>query len=394
MYKRPHFKEIKKRLKEPKSFIQVIAGPRQVGKTTLIQQVIQEISIPSVYISADAIANTDTTWLDQQWQNARLKLQIQNHAELLFVIDEIQKVSNWSEIVKANWDKDKLNNTAIKVVLLGSSRLLIQQGLTESLTGRFETTYMGHWSFDEMYNAFNFSAEQFAWFGGYPGAVLLINDSVRWNDYILNSLIETTISKDILLMEQVNKPMLLRKLFELGCLYSGQILSFNKILGQLTDAGNTTTLSHYLLLLDNAGLLTGLEKFSKRNITQRSSSPKFQVQNAALVSALSDYTFENALINTEVWGRHVETAVGVHLLNASKTGNIKLTYWREGNNEVDFILQYQNKVIGLEIKSGKAKVTSGMKKFESRFSPHKIYLISENSLSWKELLKLNPLELF
>lgn len=394
MYKRPHFQDLIKRLNQPKMFIQVITGPRQVGKTTVIQQLIEEIAVPAIYVSADAIANTDLTWLDQQWQNARLNLKTNNHKELILVIDEIQKIQHWSEIVKANWDADKINNINIKLVLLGSSRLLIQKGLTESLAGRFETIYMGHWSFSEMKLAFGLSEEEYVWFGGFPGAVYLMKDEKRWNDYLLNSLIETTISKDILLIERINKPILLKNLFELGCMFSGQILSFNKILGQLHDAGNTTTLSNYLSLLDNVGLLTGLEKFSKGLITQRSSSPKFQVQNTALLSALSNYTFSDALLSNEIWGRHVESAVGVHLLNASKTEDVKLTYWRDGNFEVDFVLEYKNKIVGLEVKTGNSKFTSGMNRFKSQFNPEKLYLISENGLSWKEFLKVNPVDLF
>ncbi len=394
MFKRPHFQELIKRLNEPKSFIQVITGPRQVGKTTLVQQVIEEIGIPAMYISADAVANTDLTWIDQQWQNARLKLKTNQYAELILVIDEIQKISNWSEIVKANWDADKINKINIKLVLLGSSRLLIQHGLTESLAGRFETIYMGHWGYSEMKEAFGLTEEQFVWFGGFPGAAKLLEDEKRWNDYILNSLIETTISKDILLIERINKPILLRNLFELGCMFSGQILSFNKIIGQLHDAGNTTTLSHYLNLLDNVGLLAGLEKFSKGLIMQRSSSPKFQVQNTALLSALSNYSFSDAILNNEIWGRHVESAVGAHLLNATKSGDVKLTYWRDGNFEVDFVLEYKDKIIGLEVKTGNSKFTSGMNRFHSQFNPHKMYLIAENGFSWKEFLNINPVDLF
>lgn len=394
MYKRPHFQDLIKRLKQPKMFIQVITGPRQIGKTTVIQQVIEEIAIPTIYVSADAIANTDLTWLDQQWQNARLNLKTNHYPELILVIDEIQKIQNWSEIVKANWDADKINKINIKVVLLGSSRLLIQKGLTESLAGRFETIYMGHWSFFEMKLAFGLSEEEYVWFGGFPGAVYLLKDEKRWNDYLLNSLIETTISKDILLIERINKPILLRNLFELGCMFSGQILSFNKILGQLHDAGNTTTLSHYLNLLDNVGLLAGLEKFSKGIITQRSSSPKFQVQNTALLSALSNYTFSDAILNNEIWGRHVESAIGAHLLNATKTKDIKLTYWRDGNFEVDYVLEYKNKIVGLEVKTGNSKFTSGMNRFKTQFNPHKMYLIAENGLSWREFLSVNPVDLF
>lgn len=394
MFKRPHFQQLIKRLKEPKKFIQVINGPRQIGKTTLVQQVIEEIGIPSIYISADGISNVNSNWIDEQWNVVRLKLKNGQFCEIILVIDEIQKITNWSETVKANWDVDKINKIKIKLVLLGSSKLLLQKGLTESLAGRFETIYMGHWSFSEVYEAFGFSEEQYVWFGGYPGAVGLIDDERRWKDYILNSLIETTVSKDILLIERINKPALLRNLFELGCSFSGQILSFTKILGQLHDAGNTTTLSHYLHLLDSAGLLTGLEKFSRGKILKRSSSPRFQVYNSGLLSALSGISYFEAFSNPEIWGRHVESAVGVHLLNYSKTENFKLMYWRQGNFEVDFVLEYKNRIVGIEVKSGSAKFTNGMMKFSEMYNPHKMYLVSQNSLSWQEFIKINPVELF
>lgn len=394
MFKRPHYQLLEKRLLEQNKFIQVLTGPRQVGKTTLVNQVLNEINVLSYYVSADGVVNIKSDWIDQQWNSARLKMRKDKLKQLILVIDEIQKIPNWSETIKANWDSDRLNAIEIKLVLLGSSRLLIQKGLTESLAGRFELIYMGHWTFSEMNQAFGFSEDQYVWFGGYPGAANLINDEERWKDYILNSLIETTISRDILLMENINKPALLRNLFELGSAYSGQILSYNKILGQLQDAGNTTTLSHYLKLLDSAGLLSGIEKFSKGKITRRSSSPKFQVQNTALFSALSDYDFEEVLENRENWGRHVETAIGCHLLNASKETHFKLNYWREGNNEVDFVIQYKNKIVGLEIKSGSTKFTKGMQKFKDRFNPQKVYLISNEGLSWKEVLKIEPPDLF
>jgi len=394
MFKRAYFQTLTKRLKEPKRFIQVITGPRQVGKTTLVHQVLKEIQTPSIYISADGVINIGPEWIEQQWNNARLKLKTGNFSELIFVIDEVQKVPYWIEMVKANWDSDMLNGLEIKLVLLGSSRLLIQKGLTESLAGRFEVIYTGHWNFEEMNQAFGYSEEQFVWFGGYPGAADLVSDEQRWNDYIINSLIETTISRDILLMENINKPALLRNLFELGCSYSGQILSFTKILGQLQDAGNTTTLSHYLHLLDSAGLLSGLEKFSKGKITKRSSSPKFQVQNMAFLSALAEFHFSDALENTEFWGRHVESAIGAHLFNSARANNLKLSYWREGNFEVDFILQHKNKVIGIEVKIGSAKFTKGMQRFSTHFKPYKMYLISNDGLNWKEILKVNPFDLF
>jgi predicted AAA+ superfamily ATPase len=219
-------------------------------------------------VSADAVDVSNSFWLEQQWETSRIKLKQSGAKEFLLVVDEIQKINNWSETVKMLWDTDTKNNVSLKVVVLGSSRLLIQQGLTESLAGRFETTFMSHWSYSEMHEAFDWNENQYVWFGGYPGAATLISDEQRWKNYVKDSLIETSISKDILMLTRVDKPALMKRLFELSCHYSGQILSFNKMLGQLKDAGNTTTLSHYLSLLSTAGLVAGIEKYSN-NVTFR-----------------------------------------------------------------------------------------------------------------------------
>lgn len=393
-YKRPHFDTLKNRINEPRKFFQVIAGPRQVGKTTLILQLLDETTIPYHFASADNVPNTNPIWIEQQWEIARIKLKSSEANSFLLVIDEIQKINNWSEVVKAQWEKDTREKNNIKLVLLGSSQLLLQKGLTESLTGRFELILMNHWSFSEMKEAFGLNEEKFIWFGSYPGAVDLMNDEKRWKDYVKNSLIETTISKDILMMNRVDKPALLKNLFELGSSYSGQILSFNKILGQLQDAGNTTTLSHYLGLLTSANLLTGLEKFSENKIRQRSSSPKFQVFNTALISAQSQLTFNEAITKPNLWGRIVESAIGAHLINFALSENFNVFYWRHRNDEIDFVIKHKNDVIAIEIKSGRNKLSTGVEAFRKMFNPKKVLLVGGNGLDWKEFIKLNPIQLF
>ena len=393
MFERPHLQQIIKRMEEPRKFIQVIFGPRQVGKTTLVNQMVKKYSFGSLVVSADAIDAYNTYWLEQQWELARIKLTQSGGEDFLLVVDEIQKIDNWSEKVKSLWDQDTKNNLPLKVIVLGSSRLLIQQGLTESLAGRFETTFMSHWSYSEMLAAFGWNEEQYVYFGGYPGAASLISDQQRWKQYVRESLIETSISKDILMLTRVDKPALMKRLFELSCTYSGQILSYNKMLGQLRDAGNTTTLSHYLTLLSTAGLVTGIEKYSSNIIRKKSSSPKFQVYNTALISALSNESFEDALQNPAFWGRLIESAVGVHLLNHSVSGDFALTYWREGNDEVDFVIE-QKKLIGIEVKSGAVHNTSGMAAFKKKFNPDKLVVIGNTGLPWQEFLQMKPEELF
>ena len=394
MFERPHLKTFSVRIEEPRKFIQVVLGPRQVGKTTMITQLLSQLDVPNIYVSAETISATNTAWLVQVWESARLQMKVSKAAEYLLVIDEIQKIDNWSEVVKQQWDKDTRENVNIKVILLGSSRLLIQRGLTESLAGRFETLYLGHWSYPEMQEAFGWNIEQFIYFGGYPGSVSLSNDEERWKNYVKDSLIETSISKDILMLTRVDKPALLKRLFELGCLYSGQILSYTKILGQLQDAGNTTTLANYLKLLSDSGLLGGLEKYAGDIIRKRGSSPKFQVYNNALITSQNNDTYEKAVMNPRLWGRLVESSVGAHLMNHSISERYDLYYWREGNYEVDFVLEKGDKVIGLEVKSGMKAENAGISLFAKKFHPDKILLVGTGGIPYEEFLKINPKELF
>lgn len=386
---------LKKRIEdEPRRFVQVIYGPRQVGKTTIVRQLLDQTDLPHHYSSADGVAASDAIWISQQWETARLQCRQNENRPTLLVIDEVQKVENWSEQVKKEWDRDSGENLKLHVILLGSSRLLLQRGLSESLAGRFESIYMGHWSYPEMKKAFGFNPSEYVWFGGYPGSAPLTENESRWKQYVRDSLIETTVSKDILMMTRVDKPALMKRLFELGCEYSGQILSYNKMLGQLHDAGNTTTLSHYLHLLDTAGLLSGLDKFSPNRIRKRASSPKFQVHNTALISAQHPETFEELQSRPAEWGRWVESAVGAHLLNSGLNSNFNLMYWRHSNSEVDFVIQNGEKVIGIEVKSGHGKRTGGMQAFSKKFNPEKVLLIGDSGLPWEEFLEINPAELF
>ena len=307
MYKRSQYNIILKRIKEPRRFIQILSGPRQTGKTTLVQQLMEKSDKHLIYALADDTGARSGIWIEQQWEKARIQIKTEPKKEIVLAIDEVQKVPDWSSTVKRLWDEDTVNKSKIKLILLGSSQLLLQKGLSESLAGRFEMIRVPHWSYTEMKEAFIFLLDQYIYYGGYPGASGLIGDNARWKRYIKDALIETTVSKDILMMTRVDKPVLLKNLFELGCLYSGQIQSFNKILGQFQDAGNTTTLSHYLDLLDGAGLLTGLQKYSGKETAAKSSSPKFQVLNNALISAQKPVDFQEAkkILNTGAvsWNR-------------------------------------------------------------------------------------------
>ncbi|MBK9984774.1 MAG: ATP-binding protein [Saprospiraceae bacterium] len=375
---------------EPRKFIQVVTGPRQVGKTTLVIQFTKRTTLPVQFSSADAIATDDKSWISLQWQTARIKLQSNVLREAILIIDEIQKIKNWSEQIKREWDADTRNDVNLKIILLGSSRLLLQQGLTESLTGRFESIYLSHWTFSEMNAAFGFSPEEYVWFGGYPGSASLIQDEIRWKNYVRDSLIETSISMDIMQLTRVDKPALMRRLFDLGSQYSGQILSFNKILGQLQDAGNTTTLSHYLNLLDTAGLLAGLEKYSHGKVRQRGSIPKFQVHNTALMTATQPEMFSTIYKDPARWGRWVESCVGAHLLNASLKNHFTLNYWRHVNDEIDFVMTDGKKTIGIEVTTAFKHRRSGINGFVKAHHPDKVLKVGADGISWQEFIRIDP----
>ena len=350
------------RLLEPRRFLQVVAGPRQVGKTTLVGQALETLSkdsgahIAQHSVSADNPGLAGASWLAAQWETARA-LATQAGACVL-VLDEVQKLPDWTEEVKRLWDEDTRERRDVRVVVLGSAPLLIARGLTESMAGRFEMTRLGHWRFSEMKEAFGFTLDEFIFYGGYPGAASLIGNPQRWAAYVRDALIETTISKDVLLMAPVQKPALLRRLFDLACRYSGQELSYQKMLGQLSDAGNTTTLAHYLHLLEGAGMVCGLQKYAGQAVRQRGSSPKLQVFNTALMGAIAateGFGFERLRATPELWGRITESAVGAELLarNLEHSSTQPLIhYWRDGQNEVDYVLRHQGELFAFEVKSG------------------------------------------
>lgn len=394
MKKRAIYQTVFERLEEPRRYIQVLLGPRQVGKTTLAIQASEALHKPYHYVSADLATLQDLAWLEQNWEIGRQKAK--NPKGALLIIDEVQKIPHWSETIKSLWDSDTRHHINLSVMILGSSPWLMQKGLSESLAGRFEVIPVTHWSFEEMHRVFKWDIEEYLYFGGYPGAAPLANkdDPTRWIQYINDSLIETTISRDILLMTQVNKPVLLRRLFQLGCNYSGQLLSYNKMLGELEGAGNTTTLAHYLDLLSGAGLLQGLQKYAQQKLRQKGSIPKFAVLNTALMSAQAAYNFHDAKKDRAYWGRLYESAVGAYLLNSIRGTQMELFYWREGDKEVDFILKYGKNLVAIEVKSNHEKIQStGIDLFIKHYKPHKVLLIGEQGIPLKDFL-LTPVTEF
>ena len=386
MLKRAPFSILCDRLAQGRRFLQVLAGPRQVGKTTLAMQVRKSLATPSHYAAADAVGLSPSAWLETEWEKGRSLAGKSPKGAVLF-LDEVQKIPDWSALVKKLWDEDTRRRRPLRVVLLGSSQLLLMSGLTESLAGRFEKIPVPHWSFAEMREAFGFTVDDFVRWGGYPGAAPLVNDPPRWLAYVRDALIETTVSRDILYLVRVDKPALLRRLFELGCLYSGQVLTYQKMLGQMQERGNVVTLAHYLELLAGAGLLTGLDRYSGSRVSRRGSSPKLLALNNALITALRPDDAQEP----EVRGRLVETAVGAHLLRGAQTSGFEVSWWREANYEVDFVLRKGRSLVGIEVKSGRRRDSlPGLDAFARRHPAARRLLVGGTGIDLGDFLLADP----
>lgn len=392
-YQRHYYKEIMERLSEQRRFIQVLAGPRQVGKSTLMGQVCQGLEQPYLMVSADGVDSSDREWISRTWETARARKMVAGSDDFVLIIDEVQKINNWSEVVKKEWDSDTLTGTNIKVVLLGSSRLLLKAGLTESLAGRFELIRMGHWSYSEMNEAFGMNLDQYVYYGGYPGTSTFIGNHRRWQRYVKDSLVAPAIEKDVIMTANIYKPALMKQLFELGCSYSCELLSLTKMLGQLQDVGNVTTLAEYLSVLNECELLMGLQKFSIDKARKYNSIPKYQVYNNALLTAYSGKNYETDRIDPKRWGRWVESAVGAHLVSNADEGGYEVYYWRERDDEVDFIITKQGEAVALEVKSGRRGTNSGISVFSKRFHPKRSLIIGTGGLSLEDFLRIDPVKL-
>lgn len=394
MYRRPEYQTIKSRLEEPRKFVQVVMGARQVGKSTVVKQVLKDLSTPYQFYSADNVPTMNSAWISDCWAAVRGLKANNGWKEVILVIDEIQKIANWSEVVKKEWDDDSFHDRSIKVLLLGSSRVLLEKGLSESLAGRFEEIRMSHWGFQEMKECFGWSLDEYLFYGGYPGAATLVKDEDRFLQYIQSAIIEATINKDILMDTPIGKPALLRQTFELGAAYSGELLSLNKMLGSLQDAGNTATLAGYINLLDESGLLCGLQKFSIDLARRKASIPKLQVYNNALKTVFSPLTFKQAIADRKAWGRIFESGIGAYLVNQAFVHRFEVFYWRERNDEVDFILRKKGTVVAIEVKSNAEKRTEGLDKFRKLFHPKDSFIVGDGGICAEDFLSMDISKLF
>lgn len=358
---------------------QVLTGPRQVGKTTIAQQVMEKLPFPCVYASADSPLPPGPEWIETQWRRGEVEADRSGGAVLL-VLDEVQKVRGWSESLKSKWDAARRTSRDIRLLVLGSSALLLQAGLSESLTGRFFLHRCSHWTFQECVDAFDWDLPHWLFFGGYPGAASFSDDERKWKRYVTDSLIESVLAHDVLQLQKINKPTLLRHLFALAATFPAQILSYNKMLGQLQDAGNTTTLAHYLRLLETAFLVSGLELFARGSVRKRGSSPKLLLWNNALINALSNRSFGESIADPSWWGRLIENAVGGHLINNLYPADYSITYWRQGDKEVDFVIARGTELFAIEVKSGRSSKVSGLEAFRSRYPDAAAIVVGGNGI--------------
>ncbi len=384
MYTRNLSQKLAQRLSAPRAFIQVVMGPRQTGKTTAIKQAVKAVGLPYRVASADSPVALSGKWIELEWRQARSLAERQGSA--ILVLDEIQKVVGWSETVKALWDEDSWSDVPLSVVLSGSSSLLLGNGLTESLAGRFELLRSTHWSLAEMSEAFGYGLDDYLTFGGYPGAAILKGDEDRWREYMRDSIVEATISRDVLQMEDVRKPALMRALFELGAQYSAQEISYRKLLGQLDDKGNTDVVRHYLDLLSKAGMMSGLQKYDSKQIRSRASSPRLMVHDPSLMSVMWRGTGD-LLADPSLRGHLVETAVGARLIARSALEGFDLYWWRDGNLEVDFVAKRSDgALVAIEVKSGRVS-KSGMGEFLRLNPDAKPVVVGDRNISVEEFLR-------
>ena len=368
MYQRRHLNILKSRMAEPRRRMQIVMGPRQVGKSTLVGQFTEGISVPFDFFAADGVNRFDSSWIPNKWQQVRMRMDIHSEQEHILIIDEVQKIRGWSEQVKKEWDEDSRSHRNLKVILLGSSRLLLQKGLEESLEGRFETIKMGYWDWQEMHEAFGFSMDEYVYFGGFPGLAPDIQDEDRWRNLMEDSIISPILTRDILEIEEIRNPALLRQVFELACIESAKELSLTKMQGTM-NSGTVPTIKNYLDILNKSMIVQPLQNYSPSRVKEKQSVPKMQVFNNAFRNRFGTFSFDEARVDPAEWGRLVESAVGAHLANRAMTDDYELYYWRnERRQECDYVLRKGQALVAIEVKSGSVDKTVGFEKFKERFA--------------------------
>lgn len=389
-YIRAHLTALEGAIRKWPQLMHILVGARQTGKSTAAEQLAARWTGPVVSASADAPDPPGAEWISHHWNLAR---KTAKKRTVLLIIDEVQKIRGWSDAVKALWEEDRRKRRSLRVLLLGSSSLLIQKNIRETLAGRFALHRSPHWSFRECREAFGWDLDRWIHFGGYPGTVRMLRDQPFWRAYVSESLMESAIARDVLALGQVSKPALLRNLFGVACAFPAQIVSYNEMLGTLQDAGNTVTLSHYLHVLGECFLISGLEKHAAA-VRSKGSSPKIVVWNNALISAHAGLSFKDSRADCGWWGRLVENAVGAHLLNHLSRATHSITYWRERDDEVDYIVSLGRKRWAIEVKSGRSMRPRGLGAFQKLFPGTTPVIIGSGGMDLEEFFLSDPRTFF
>ena len=396
MYQRRHLNILKSRMAEPRRRMQIVMGPRQVGKSTLVGQFTEGISVPFDFFAADGVNRFDSSWIPNKWQQVRMRMDIHSEQEHILIIDEVQKIRGWSEQVKKEWDEDSRSHRNLKVILLGSSRLLLQKGLEESLEGRFETIKMGYWDWQEMHEAFGFSMDEYVYFGGFPGLAPDIQDEDRWRSLMEDSIISPIMTRDILEVEEIRNPALLRQVFELACIESAKELSLTKMQGTM-NCGTVPTIKNYLDILNKSMIVQPLQNYSPSRVKEKQSVPKMQVFNNAFRNRFGTFSFDEARVDPAEWGRLVESAVGAHLANRAMTDDYELFYWRnERRQECDYVLRKGQALVAIEVKSGSVDKTVGFEKFKEQFADNvtAAFIVGPQALPLEDFFMMDLKSLF
>lgn len=394
MYKRKHASILESRLKKPRKLIQIIAGPPQTGKTTMVKQVLVETMKRYLFVTVDEKSNKHASWIHDVWQQARQIMEFDNCPEYILAIDDIHKIDNWSEVVKMEWEADTAHGLNLKVVLLGSSRMLLKDGLTESLAGGYELIEMDYWSYAEMRDAFKFHVREYIYYGGYPGAAPYTHNQFRWSQYMTENVMKPAIFEDVLMTKRVLKPQVMYDLFIRGCSHSGEMLSFHKIKEQIKSAGNSSTLANYLQVLEESHLVAAIQQYASEDERKYKSIPKLQVFSSGMLNAMSMKNIFEIYSNLKEWERRVETAIGGYLLSNANKYKYKVYYWRQGNEEVDFVLKHSRHLVAIEIKKSRLKQNSGLTAFREQFHPDVELLIDGEIMTIEQFLLLDLKKLF
>jgi uncharacterized protein len=341
---------MRQRLTEPApGHVQVLTGPRQVGKTTLLLELAKHWGKRALYAAADTPEASLPGWWEQQWQRAE---QLAQSRGAVLLIDEIQYLAHWSRLLKAGIDRVRRERIALHVVVSGSSSLHIGKGARETMAGRYERLQLLHWSAAEIAERFGVTAskavEQTVQYGSYPGAVSLLSDLTRWREYVRQSIMEPAVGRDLMMLETIRKPALLRQVFALCTGHPAEIISLQKLCGQLTDKGSLETVAHYLHVLEEAYLVAAVPKYSEKALRQRAAPPKLIVLNNAFLGATSNRLPPQPDAEPERWGRWVENACLAHAWNAGQ----QVCYWRAEPYEVDMVLDGSWGRWAIEVKSG------------------------------------------